>query len=97
MSHVTMRVGHFLHSHPFALGHFHPFTLGHSKPLATTAERSPCIVQGCDPSHSEDLAFFGLCRETKHDDPLAEIDRLALMDRADERSGGLDETVLFLL
>jgi hypothetical protein len=89
MSHFTMRVDH--------LFHFHPFARFHVKPSTTPAERSPCIVPGCEPTHSGDLAFFGLCRETNHDDHRAELDRLALMDRADERSGGLDETILFLL
>ena len=89
MSHFTLRVGHFFHDHPFA--HFHV------KALTKPARPSPGIEPQCEPAHSGDLAFFGLCRETNHDDHRAEMDRLSLMDQGDERLNGLDENILFLL
>jgi hypothetical protein len=89
MSHFAIRVGHFFH--------YHPFAHAPSKSVATPARERPCIVPGRQPSDSRDLAFLSLCLETKQNDRRAEMDRLSLSNRDDERSGGLDETVLFLL
>ena len=49
------------------------------------------------PSASEDLAFFGLCKESQHEDRRAEIGSDLFDSCDDEYSGGLDETVLYLL
>jgi hypothetical protein len=90
MSHFTLNVGRFFHFHPFDRGYGHPTTI-------PAARATPVIVPEREPSHSDDLAFFGLFRMTRHEDQRTEMARLSLTDVPVERTRELDETILFLL
>jgi hypothetical protein len=90
MSHLTLRMGGLLHL-PWFARH-----LGYAVKSPTRSTTASTVPEARS-SDVEDLAFFGLCKETRTADPRAELEHLALLNLGPETLEGLDETILYLL
>src|SRR5262245_23828733 len=89
MSHFTLRLGNISPFHPFARRTVCPAkTLLRAQP--------PSLGNGPWASRPEDLAFFGLCRQTGNQNPRDEMARLALENDDMDRGDGRDESWLIL-